>query len=235
MGVKYLKELFYPSDSYLHHDAIFSNWIRSSLDMDSITLDLGAGSGLGWRYNFKNLCKRVIGIDINPDVANNPNLDEAIISDFFKNNFEDNSFDIVIANNVVEHIKEPYDFLVEVKRILKRNGVFYFRTLNKYHYAGLISWLTPYGFHIYYNRLLGKKEDDILPTYYKMSSVKDIDRLSKTINFKYEIKMFEGYPGYLMINPIFFLLGVACERVINYFSIFKKFKGILMCKIVFLK
>lgn len=234
MSVEYLKELFYPSVHYVSDDAIFYNWIKSSLNPDSIILDLGAGGGLEWKYDFKDLCKKVVGIDIDPVVADNPNLDEAIISDFFKNDFKSNLFDVVFANFVVEHIKRPYDFLVEIKRILKRNGVFYFRTLSKYHYANVAARLTPYWFHVYYARLLGRKEEDVFPTFYKMNSKRDMDRISKVINLKYEIKMFEGYAGYLQINPIFFLLGVAYERIVNHISIFSRFKGILMCKIVLL-
>ncbi len=38
--------------------------------------------------------------------------------------FEDESYDVVIANMVFEHIKNPEEYLAEINRILKKDGVF---------------------------------------------------------------------------------------------------------------
>nr|MBI4156734.1 class I SAM-dependent methyltransferase [Candidatus Woesearchaeota archaeon] len=37
--------------------------------------------------------------------------------------FKDNFFDIVVAANVLEHVEDPNKFLLEIKRILKPNGI----------------------------------------------------------------------------------------------------------------
>lgn len=233
--IEYLKKTFYPVECYIHHDNIFSKWIEDSLDKDSIILDVGAGNGLGWRYNFKTLCLKVIGIDIDPRVKDNPNLHEAVNVDFLKNNFPSNYFDVVFANYVVEHIKQIDNFFMEIKRILKKGGKFYFRTLNKYHYAGFASSFLPYRFHVFYTSLLGRNADCVHPTFYKLNSKIDLDRLSRKMNFTYEIKMFDGYPGYLQISPLFFMLGIIYERIVNRFTILDNLKGILMGKIIFNK
>lgn len=36
--------------------------------------------------------------------------------------FKDNTFDLVIAHGVIEHLKNPYSFLDEVRRVLKPSG-----------------------------------------------------------------------------------------------------------------
>jgi ubiquinone/menaquinone biosynthesis C-methylase UbiE len=43
--------------------------------------------------------------------------------------FEDNFFDVVILSNVLDHVEYPSRALEEIKRVLKKGGVFYFENL----------------------------------------------------------------------------------------------------------
>jgi len=43
--------------------------------------------------------------------------------------FEDNSFDVVILSNVLDHVEDPTKALQEIKRVLKKEGIFYFENL----------------------------------------------------------------------------------------------------------
>ena len=43
--------------------------------------------------------------------------------------FEDNFFDIVILANVLDHVEDPRKVLSEVKRVLKKEGIFHFENL----------------------------------------------------------------------------------------------------------
>lgn len=45
--------------------------------------------------------------------------------------FTNNSFDLIIIQDVIEHLSELNDFCTEVKRVLKTNGVIYLSTPNK--------------------------------------------------------------------------------------------------------
>ena len=40
--------------------------------------------------------------------------------------FEDSSFDVVISTEVMEHVPDPDSYLMEVKRVLKPGGMFFF-------------------------------------------------------------------------------------------------------------
>lgn len=42
--------------------------------------------------------------------------------------FKENTFDIVIANQVLEHVEDIENTIKEIRRILKRNGIFYIRS-----------------------------------------------------------------------------------------------------------
>ena len=83
-------------------------------------LDVGCGIGDYLRFN-----KQSIGADINEY-----NINELLVSGckavLIENNilkFEDNYFNSVLLDNVLEHISEPLPLLKEVKRVLKKNGI----------------------------------------------------------------------------------------------------------------
>jgi SAM-dependent methyltransferase len=233
LRTEHWKNRFYPSGRYLHHDEIFADWVRSALTPASVVLDVGAGTGREWPYDLKHRCRRVVGLDVRPEVVDNPNLHEAVVGDFFANGFADATFDVVLANFVVEHIERPEAFLLEIKRVLKPGGAFFFRTLNKNHYAGLVSRLTPHAFHVFYGRLLGRHERETFPVRYRMNSARALAALGRRLHFRCERRMFEGFPGYLEINPALFLVGVAYERLVNRLPGLEDLKGIMMAKVEF--
>lgn len=51
--------------------------------------------------------------------------------------FEDNKFDFIIMDNVLDHCEDPVKVLLEMKRVIKINGIIYFRQ-NTYHLWGKI-------------------------------------------------------------------------------------------------
>jgi ubiquinone/menaquinone biosynthesis C-methylase UbiE len=51
------------------------------------------------------------------------------IQDSYKLSFDDNSFDIVIASNLLHLLYEPEKPVKEIKRVLKENGIFIVPTL----------------------------------------------------------------------------------------------------------
>ncbi|HCY76335.1 MAG TPA: hypothetical protein DHV28_10475 [Ignavibacteriales bacterium] len=53
--------------------------------------------------------------------------------------FTNNSFDLIIIQDVIEHLSDLNDFYTEVKRVLKTNGVIYLSTPNKLSVFNLIS------------------------------------------------------------------------------------------------
>lgn len=229
--VKSLSSYFYPN--YRDDNSVFYNWVGESIKPDSVILDLGAGAGIKWPYDFAKRCQKIIGIDMDLRVMNNPNLTEAICADFYKNEFEDNYFDIIFANNVAEHIENPEVFLSEVKRILKPSGYFFFKTPNRWHYVPMVARVTPYWFHVLYCWLRGRATEDTFPTYYRMNSYSTVRKLSGLLNFDFEIRMFEARPEYLIFDPITFLIGVGYERLVNRFKFLNRFRVVMMVKVRF--
>lgn len=95
-------------------------------------LDVGCGTGVNAKY-FKEMGHDVFGIDIS----------KVAIDNFVKTGFdgmqcdilkgipkEDNSFDLVFASEVIEHVEDYEFFLSELRRVLKKDGLLVLSTIN---------------------------------------------------------------------------------------------------------
>ncbi len=94
-------------------------------------LDIGCGNGkfmrrmnsLGWRFE---------GVEFNPvavDVCRRAGL-KVFHGDLHAAAFEENSFDLVSARHLIEHVSDPDALMSEIARILKRGGRLVVRTPN---------------------------------------------------------------------------------------------------------
>jgi 2-polyprenyl-3-methyl-5-hydroxy-6-metoxy-1,4-benzoquinol methylase len=112
----FMKILFYPLKFI----------IRSTIiKKDAKLLDIGCGSGQ-FLYEMRELGLNVAGIepgDFDNDGNKKYNLNIEN-SDLIKAGYSKESFDIVTMNHVLEHINNPFETISEIKRILKKNGIF---------------------------------------------------------------------------------------------------------------
>lgn len=206
----------YPAFDRNWDDALFRERILGRIDRSSVVLDLGAGAGIVRDMNFKGHAGKVCGVDLDERVETNPMLDEGRVSDAGRIPYPDGTFDVVFADNVMEHIAEPLAVLTEVRRVLKPGGVFLFKTPNKTHYMPTIARLTPHRFHQLVNRLRGRAAVDTFPTLYRANTKRAVQRLAASAGFAVEkIDRIEGRPEYLRISGPTYLLGAAYERLVN--------------------
>jgi len=130
--------------------------------------------------------------------------------------FADETFDIVVADNVLEHLREPAKTFREVHRVLKPGGVFVAKTPNKWHYMPIIARLTPHSFHEWFNQLRGRSSVDTFRTLYRANSRRDIRRLAREAGFEVlALELTEGRPEYLRLTTPTYLLGMIYERGVN--------------------
>jgi ubiquinone/menaquinone biosynthesis C-methylase UbiE len=104
--------------------------------------------------------KMIVGIDYDyHSLQKHKTIKYKSIGDIENLPFKDNSFNLITANMVVEHIENPTPVLVEVFRILKSNGIFIFHTTNLLNYQTFLTFLIP---DLFKNKLLefleGRKE-----------------------------------------------------------------------------
>ncbi|MEO1746981.1 MAG: class I SAM-dependent methyltransferase, partial [Pseudomonadota bacterium] len=210
-------------------DVLFRERIMARLTPDAEVLDVGAGAGIVEQMRFKGHVKRICGVDLDPRVEENPHLDEGRLADAGSIPYGDDMFDLVFADNVMEHLDDPVAVFNEIRRVLKPGGHLLFKTPNRNHYMPLIARLTPHSFHQFYNKLRGREAEDTFLTHYLANSKSQVAQLAETCGLKLvDVERIEGRPEYLRITFPTYLAGAAYERVVNATSAFAGIRILLV-------
>ena len=227
--IERLNKIFYKKLQNNWDDKIFRQILLSKINSNSICLDLAAGAGIVTEMNFKSQCKEMHGIDLDERIIENTFLDYPVVGNCENLPYRDCTFDIIFCDNLFEHLENPKKIFIEVSRVLKPGGKFLFKTPNRFHYMPLISYLTPHSFHQWYNKIRGREIEDTFQTFYRANSVGDIRSLAKNLPLKInKIYLIEGRPEYLKINSFLYLLGIFYERIVNFSSLLKTFRILLI-------
>ena len=189
---------------------VFFAMVNELLRPDDVVVDLGAGRGRSYEFGgpflrymagMKGRCRRLIGIDVDPAVKENPYLDEArMINADGGFPLEDNSVDLMYSFAVIEHVDDPAKFAAEVRRVLRPGGRFCAWTPNKWGYIAIGARLAPNRLH---SKLLDTIEPDghrgspdVFPTRYRMNTIPAIRRLFPPEYFRNQSFGFNGLPVY---------------------------------------
>ena len=137
-------------DKYSTNKQGFGNWIASNyrIARGMKVLELGCGTGNIWkgRERLINSCSQLVLSDISEgmvstakeNLGNYDNVEYRVI-DIQEIPYENESFDVVIANMMLYHVPDIDRGLAEVWRILRENGSFYCATYGEH---GIIEYLS---------------------------------------------------------------------------------------------
>jgi SAM-dependent methyltransferase len=227
--IAWMDRAWYPEYRSNWDDWLFRKRILAHLRPDMTILDLGAGAGMLSQMDFRGRARRICGVDLDTRVTQNPMLDEARIADAKCIPYDTAQFDLVYANNVLEHLSDPLTVFREVARVLRPGGVFMFKTPNSRHYVPTIARITPHRFHQYVNALRGRATIDTFPTFYCANTGDAIKRLATQSGMSVEwIEFIEGRPEYLRISWPAYLIGAAYERLVNITDALSGFRILLL-------
>jgi len=179
-------------------------------------LDIGTGSGhIAHELSF--LCKSVISVNLNDERVVKEGYHFIQIKDEYLP-FEDETFDVVVSNHVIEHVLNQRLHVREVSRVLKKGGFLYLATPNKYAFVEphfmmpFLSWL-PRHLASAYLKLLRNKVWDIHPL--SFSEIKKLVLSGFTVTDmsveiiknprKYNLDMFPFLQPLLRLLPVCFL------------------------------
>jgi 2-polyprenyl-3-methyl-5-hydroxy-6-metoxy-1,4-benzoquinol methylase len=222
-GVKELRTRFFagmPTDWQRYH-----NLIAERLAPGMAILDVGCGKASLSPFPWQDYPdKYLVGIDPDPAASQNPYLDRLVQlrapRDYQQWPLEGQSFDLVTARYVVEHIASPSEFLGNVRRALKPGGEFLFLTPNLLHPAMVASRLLP---HSTKERILratrkGLDMGDVFPTWYRMNTSRALRAQAAQSGMRVkQLEVREHQPvGYLDFSVPTFWLAYGYYRALKW-------------------
>ena len=215
---KYLDKFYSRSSGWIDGTAEFHELCASVIPTGGNILEIGSGPS-NVTSSYLNSLGKLHGVDPDPDILTNDALESAHVLTDEVYPFPDNTFDACVSNYVNEHIADPLLHLQEVCRVLKPNGVYVFRTPNRFHYIAVASYLTPHWFHkLVANRLrnLPANSHDPYPTQYRFNTRAKIEQYAAELNMSVDqVRFIEKDPSYGMSSRILFLAFTAYERIVN--------------------
>jgi SAM-dependent methyltransferase len=218
---------FYPESRFggftdIDGTIVFYQRVNCLIRADSRVLDFGCGWGdyqddaVRLRRDlriFKGKAKWVVGIDIDPRGATNPFLDEfRLLEDEAPWPVESSSIDLILSDNVLEHIRNPDWFFSEAARVLVAGGHVCIRTPNVLSYVGLISHLVPNRWHGSVLRVAQAGRREYYPTAYRCNTVWSLRRALSRHGFEGVVYGYEAEPSYLNFSKFVYRLGVWHQR-----------------------
>jgi SAM-dependent methyltransferase len=197
---------------------IFHSLIATKLRSGISVLDVGCGKASVSPFPWNEYpTKLLVGLDPDPSARENPFVDRIVLlrneSDQRDWPLDGETFDLVLARYVLEHVKSPAEFLRNVRKALKPGGEFLFLTPNLLHPAIVMSRGMPHRLKERILRTTNRCLDmsDVFPTYYRMNTTNTIRRQAVQAGLTVK-KLMVKQPqaiGYLDFSVPTFLLSCA--------------------------
>lgn len=194
-------------------------------------LDGGCSFGYGTKY-YAKYAKNTFGAEIDKthyEVAKKRFKNIEFVNTALESTpFEDNFFDVVVLNDVLEHTNDKIQTLSELNRIMKKGGVLILSTPHK----GLFQLLDPYNYGYYLKKHLkfiyiplyflirflktGKLPKDFNPEHgvkHFHYNLKDYKNMLEKSSFGKDYEISDLFRSGLLLEPIYYNL----ERIFDIF------------------
>ncbi|MBI5348532.1 MAG: methyltransferase domain-containing protein [Chloroflexi bacterium] len=127
--------------------------------------------------------------------------------------FANNSFDVITASWLLEHLAQPEIVFKEIHRVLDHNGKFIFLTPNFNHPLLITNYLLRPIQRFLVPRLYSRAEEDTFPVRYKVNTPGRLHRVCDRVGFRLELS-FIADPTYTAFNDPLFNLSAWLEKFI---------------------
>jgi len=165
------------------------------LDKKTVWLDLGCGRAIvpDWfhppefvRYREAvGRAKMLVGIDYDDKSLRDSALARKVRGDIGALPFATESFDLVSANMVVEHLQHPEPSLREIARILKLSGILVFHTPNlRSPFIALQALAPDWLKRALIQRIESREDEDVFKAYYRLNTSSSIEKCAKAAGFR---------------------------------------------------
>lgn len=190
---------------------VYESVLNSHVHDGAHWLDVGCGYSIlpSWRFaseqELTQRAERLVGLDYDLEaIRRHRTVKLRVRGDVSMLPFNSETFDLVSANMVFEHLKEPHVQLVELLRVLRPGGLLIFHTPNRRAYGVVFGRALP-------DRMKKKlawlaqdrPAEDVYPTHYRINSEREIRALAERVGFTVkEIRMVVSTPLFLKLPPL---------------------------------
>lgn len=204
----------------------YSRYIfASQFVKDKIVLDIACGVGYGSELLLTKGARQVIGVDMDPATISYAKRNyqregiEFILGDAQKISLADNSIDVVVSFETIEHLNDFEQFLSEIHRVLSSQGSCIISTPNIEEFPGNQFHTKEFGIEEFKNVLSKHFKDveiyyqnNMLASSISTRSFLDQDQLEE----EYKIRTYRC--GKIDLNESMFVLAVCSDSAIPKFE-----------------
>ena len=120
---------------YLRHLFAYA-FAKDTISGNSLVLEVGCGEGYGTSLLSEHVAN-IVGLDVDKTAVAHARRkygsEKCVFTlyDGLKIPYENNMFDAVVSFQVIEHVQDDANFISEIHRVLKSNGIFMVTTPNR--------------------------------------------------------------------------------------------------------
>jgi len=177
--LKYWAKTIFPNIAHMRKETLFRDKVNDIIKLcrklnfkPAVVADVGAGYGLFLEvWKEKNPEAELVAIEPNHDHAQVCRDKQFIVSECFVEQANElkNTIDLAVSFEVIEHVPDPYEFCLSIKKLLKKDGRI------------ILTGLTVDGFDI---QVLWKNSKSIFPPHHiNFISVKGFNILLERAGF----------------------------------------------------
>ena len=168
------------------HTRVEHGLLDEALRPGAVALDAGCGRTTRLR-NYRDRIVRLVGLDSDEAAGrDNPYLDEFVRADLEQPlPFPDDTFDLVYANFVVEHLQHPERVFIEWRRVLRPGGRLVLLTSNQANPLVAAADRLPRRARLAIKRQgAGVAERDVYPTRYLANTPQRLATVASSAGFR---------------------------------------------------
>jgi len=194
--------------SRVDHRMAYLVRVHALLEPSMTVLDFGAGRGK-WEGDpapfrrrlgqLRGKCRRIVGADVDSAILKNEQVDERVhLVPGEPLPFPDETFDMILAFSVFEHVEDPGFYAPELTRVLRPGGWIVAWTPNRSGYVGLLARLIPRFLHGRVLRLVEPRRhdgDSFIPLY-RLNDRRAFKRYFPKNTFTHYSYTYSGQPFY---------------------------------------